>query len=333
MKKKFVANKAVLVNQKGEILLVRDAGKKDHTHAKGLFEFPGGRMDVGETPQEGLLRELHEELGLSSDSIAVGSPLSVELWGVGGDVQNQPIVGIYYLVRLLGEASIVLSEEHDEFFWWDPRHPFHPDTKEDARDVIDAYRDHEGIVVASDESIKGRSGYGLIQLFTGNGKGKTTAAIGEIVRTVGAGKRAAIIFFDKGGTHYMERPVLEKLGVEWFAYGRDRIDPVTGRFDFSVTEEDRRLGEQGLEKIRELFKSDSYDLLVLDEINSSADLGFVSAQNVLSLLNAKPDRLELVLTGRNAPQAFLDHANLVTEMRLRKHYFYSGVKAREGIDY
>ncbi|MBI4437659.1 cob(I)yrinic acid a,c-diamide adenosyltransferase [Candidatus Uhrbacteria bacterium] len=333
MEKKFVANKAVLVNQKGEILLVRDAGKKDHTHAKGLLEFPGGRMEVGETPQEGLLRELHEELGLSPDSLCVGSPLSIGLWGVGGDVRNHPVVGIYYLVRLFGEVPIVLSEEHTDFFWWDPRQPFHPDTKDAARDVLQAYRDHEGIVVAANESNKGREGFGLIQLFTGNGKGKTTAAIGEVVRAVGAGKRAAVIFFDKGGEHYMERGVLDTLGVPWFAYGRDRIDPVTGRFDFSVTDEDRRLGAEGLAKAMQLVESDPYDLLVLDEINSTTDLGMVAKEAVLAFLDAKSDRTELVLTGRNAPQAFIDRAHLVTEMRLRKHYFYSGVKAREGLDY
>ena len=330
MEKKFVANKAVLVNRKGEILLVRDAGKKDHTHAKGKLEFPGGRMDAGETPREGLLRE---ELGLSSVSVSVEEPLYVDLWGIGGDVINQPIVGIYYLVRLLGEFQIVLSDEHDEFLWYDPRQAFPPGTVQATEDVLNAYRRHEGIDVASDDLIKGRQGYGLIQILTGNGKGKTTAAIGEIVRMVGVGKRAAIIFFDKGGEHYSERSILEKLGVEWFAYGRDRIDPVTGRFDFSVTDVARTLGEQGLEKARELFQSDQYDLLVLDEINSTTDLGMLSVGSVLSVLDQKPDRLELVLTGRNAPQAFLDRAHLVTEMRLRKHYFYSGVKAREGVDY
>lgn len=194
-----------------------------------------------------------------------------------------------------------------------------------------------------DERIKGRKGYGLVQVFTGNGKGKTTAAIGQCVRTVGAGKKAAIIFFDKGGTHYMERSVLEKLAVEdherglgrveWHAFGRDRIDPVSGRFDFSITEDDRGLGRQGLAKALELVESDLYDLLVLDEINSSCSLGFLNEQAVLDLLEKKPDRLEIILTGRNAPQSFLDAAHLVTEMKLVKHYFYSGVSAREGLDF
>jgi cob(I)alamin adenosyltransferase len=321
------------VNAKGEILLVRDAGKKDHTHAKGMLEFPGGRMEAGETSHTGLLRELQEELGLAPESVSVEGPLSVDLWGVGGDIENQPIVGIFYLVRLLGEFPIVLSAEHDEFVWWNPHLSFPPDTLRGTREVLSTYREHEGVVVASEDSIKGRQGYGLIQLFTGNGKGKTTAALGEIMRVVGAGKKAAVIFFDKGGTHYAERSVLEKLSVEWFAYGRDRIDPVTGRFDFSVTDEDRQLGADGLTKTQELLASDQYDLLVLDEINSSTDLGFVNVERVIEVIEGKSDRTELVLTGRNAPQVFLDRAHLVTEMRLRKHYFYSGVKAREGIDY
>lgn len=187
--------------------------------------------------------------------------------------------------------------------------------------------------MALDERIKGREGYGLIQVFTGNGKGKTTAAIGEAIRAVGAGKRAVFIFFDKGGEHYSERSILHTLGIDWFAYGRDRIDPITGRFDFSVTDEDRRLGRDGLSKAFDFVRSDKIDLLVLDEINSSADLGILDEDEVLRLLDAKPDRTELVLTGRNAPQSFIDRAHLVTEMQLRKHYFYSGVRAREGLDY
>lgn len=184
-----------------------------------------------------------------------------------------------------------------------------------------------------DDRIVGRQGLGLVQLFEGHGKGKTTAAIGSMVRMVGAGKRAAIVYFDKGGNHYMERTVFDRLGVDWFAFGRDRIDAKTGRFDFSVTEEDRVLGYRAIERAHQLFASDAYDLVVLDEVNSSCALGFVDEAAVLALIDRKPDNLELILTGRDAPTSFKDRAHLVTEMRLVKHYFYSGVKAREGIDY
>lgn len=183
-----------------------------------------------------------------------------------------------------------------------------------------------------DERIKGREGYGLIQVVTGDGKGKTTSAIGQCVRTVGAGKKAAFVYFDKGGEHYMERKVFDGLGVPWFAFGRDRID-ASGRFDFSITDEDRELGRQGLAKAFELIKSDLYDLLVLDEVNSSTALGFLNEQAVLELLEKKPDRLEIILTGRNAPESFKEKAHMVSEVILRKHYFYSGVKAREGLDF
>ncbi len=193
-----------------------------------------------------------------------------------------------------------------------------------------------------DERIKGRQGYGLIQVVTGDGKGKTTSAIGQCVRTVGAGKRAAIIFFDKGGEHYMERKVFDAFAVEdherglgrveWWAFGRDRVD-ASGRFDFSITDEDKEFGRQGLAKALELVQSDRFDLLVLDEVNSSTALGFLDEQAVLDLLEKKSEKLELILTGRNAPESFKQKAHLVSEVILRKHYFYSGVGAREGLDF
>ena len=193
-----------------------------------------------------------------------------------------------------------------------------------------------------DERIKGRQGYGLIQVVTGDGKGKTTSAIGQCVRTVGAGKRVAIIFFDKGGEHYMERKVFDAFAVEdherglgrveWWAFGRDRVD-ASGRFDFSITDEDKEFGRQGLAKALELVQSDRFDLLVLDEVNSSTALGFLDEQAVLDLLEKKSEKLELILTGRNAPESFKQKAHLVSEVILRKHYFYSGVGAREGLDF
>lgn len=333
MSKAWVANKAFLVNPQGKIFFLRLA-------ETDRWDVPGGRMEEGEHPHEGLVREVLEETGLQIDpSKAV--PFHVDRWCVLGD-QNEPVVGMFYVLPI-PHGSVQISTEHKEILWYDPRQAIPEATSEIVERAIHAYRFHEGIVVAADHEIQGHEGFGLIQLFTGNGKGKTTAALGEVVRAVGAGKRAAVIFFDKGGAHYSERSLLDHLAVEdherglgrieWFAYGRDRIDPITGRFDFSITDEDRRLGTEGLTKARVLVESDKYDLLVLDEVNSSTDLGFLSEQDMLALLDQKPDHIELILTGRNAPQSFIDRAHLVTEMRLRKHYFYSGVKAREGLDF
>jgi cob(I)alamin adenosyltransferase len=187
-----------------------------------------------------------------------------------------------------------------------------------------------------DERIVGKQGLGLIQLFEGHGKGKSTAALGEAIRAVGAGLMVAVVYFDKGGSHYFERDCISKYlseKIDVFGTGRDRIDPVTGRFDFSITDEDKAEGSRGLEEVRRIFTEKQHDLVILDEINSSVDLKIISEDECLKLLKEKPDSMEIVLTGRNAPQSFKDLAHLVTNMELVKHYFYSGVQAREGLDY
>lgn len=176
----------------------------------------------------------------------------------------------------------------------------------------------------------------MIHVYTGNGKGKTTASLGVVIRTIGAGKKAAVIYFDKGGTHYSERAILDKLAIPYFAYGRDRIDPVTNRFDFSITDADREMGEEGLKKAQELLASREYQLIVLDEINSTAALKMIDEEKVLELMaQIKKDflDLEVIFTGRNATDKIKVLADLVTEMKLEKHYFYNGVRARLGIDY
>ncbi len=184
-----------------------------------------------------------------------------------------------------------------------------------------------------DERLKGHQGFGLIQVITGNGKGKTTSATGLMIRAVGAGKRVGVVYFDKGGeSHYFERDVLRKLGVDLVATGRDRIDPVTGRFDFSIQEIDKTEAERGLMEVQRMFEA-GYDLIIMDEINSTTDLHMLAEEDVLTLLDRKPQTTELVLTGRNVPQAFCDRAHLISDVGLRKHYFYSGVKAREGLDF
>jgi cob(I)alamin adenosyltransferase len=174
--------------------------------------------------------------------------------------------------------------------------------------------------------------WGMISVYTGDGKGKTTAALGTAIRALAKGKRVAIVYFDKGGTtHYSEREL--PLGIDLHPTGLDRIDPKSGRFRFGVMPEDIAEAKRGLAIVEKLFTDSSHDLVVLDEVNSTTALGMLVEQEVVDMMKKKPATMELIMTGRNAPQSFLDLANLVTEMKLVKHYFYNGVGAREGIDY
>lgn len=175
----------------------------------------------------------------------------------------------------------------------------------------------------------------MIQLFTGNGKGKTTAALGTAFRAAAAGKRVAIVYFDKGGEHYSERKIIRDRIPEIVisVTGLDRIDPITNEFRFGVTDEDRAEGERGLAIVRELIAKKSAGVIILDEINSSASLGIVQEKDVIEILRGKPEKTELILTGRDAPDSFIQRADLVTDMRLVKHYYYKGEQAREGFDY
>jgi cob(I)alamin adenosyltransferase len=177
---------------------------------------------------------------------------------------------------------------------------------------------------------------GLIQVYTGDGKGKTTAALGMGVRAVGKGMRVAIVYFDKGGEHYSERAVLARKfagEIDFWASGLDRIDPKTGRFRFGVTPEDKAEAGRGLGIVRELFAAGCHDLVILDEINTTVSLGMLDESAARAVIATKPAGVELVLTGRNAPDSFREMADLVSEVTLVNHYFYRGVPAREGLDY
>ena len=178
--------------------------------------------------------------------------------------------------------------------------------------------------------------WGLIQIFTGNGKGKTTSALGTAIRAAAKGKRVAIVYFDKGGTeHYSERKlVTERIPeIELFPTGLDRIDPVTNKFRFGVTDEDKKEGGRGMGIVARLFQENRHDLLILDEVNSSTALGIISETAANALLDQRPPHMELILTGRNAPASFMERADLITDMQLVKHYFYHGIAAREGLDF
>jgi len=172
---------------------------------------------------------------------------------------------------------------------------------------------------------------GQIQLYTGHSKGKTTAALGQLIRAYGRGLKCAIVYFDKGGFNYGERKVLKQLGIDHFVTGMNRMGK-NGEFRFGVIKEDVDEAYRGLDILKNLLRKD-YDLIVCDEINSTTNLGMLKEEDVIEVLKSKPDTVELILTGRDAPVSFIEMATLVTEMKLHKHYYYNGVEARIGIEY
>jgi cob(I)alamin adenosyltransferase len=167
---------------------------------------------------------------------------------------------------------------------------------------------------------------GYVQVYTGNGKGKTTAAIGLAVRALGAGMKVYFAQFVKSGD-YSETAVLgsfENLVLKQYGVG--------GFITRKPTQEDIDTARHGLEEAREALKSGDYGLVVLDEANVACALGLITADDILSLVRERREMTELALTGRNAPPELIEAADLVTEMREVKHYFKSGVPARKGIE-
>lgn len=168
---------------------------------------------------------------------------------------------------------------------------------------------------------------GYIEVYTGNGKGKTTAAFGVAVRMLGAGYRVYIGQFLKKGL-YSEIKGFAKWGdaICITQYG-------SGEFIRNNPEaNDRKLAENGLIECREAMLSGKYDLIVLDEINVALYMGILPLNDVLRLIKDKPEGVEMILTGRNAPIEIVSAADLVTEMVEIKHYYKAGVKARIGIE-
>lgn len=170
---------------------------------------------------------------------------------------------------------------------------------------------------------------GLIQVYTGNGKGKTTAALGLALRAVGQGLKVCMVQFIKGGGAYGEHLAAEKL-APWLTIHQ------TGRdgwiFRDNLDPEDLRIAAETLALARSVLSGGEYDLVILDEINGAAWFGLISPDDILALCAAKPAKVELVLTGRNADARVIAVADLVTEMREVKHYYAAGIQARIGIE-
>ncbi|HPC37084.1 MAG TPA: cob(I)yrinic acid a,c-diamide adenosyltransferase [Candidatus Marinimicrobia bacterium] len=168
---------------------------------------------------------------------------------------------------------------------------------------------------------------GLIQVYTGDGKGKTTAALGLALRAAGAGLKVFIGQFLKGA-EYSEIKALRQLapGIEIKQYGRrcfikDKPD-----------EEDIRLAQNGLREMESVIQSGDYNLVILDEANIAVYYNLFSVDELLKVVQNRPKQVEIVITGRNADSRIIAAADLVTEMREIKHYYQKGIAARLGIE-
>lgn len=170
---------------------------------------------------------------------------------------------------------------------------------------------------------------GTVQVYTGSGKGKTTAALGQAMRACGHGLKVIMIQFMKGNINYGELETakripnftIEQYGLETFV---DKKNP--GKKDIE-------LAKRGLERVKEVVKSGKYDIVILDEINVALDYKLIPLDEIVNLIENKPKGVELILTGRYASPEIMKIADLVTEMLEIQHHYPKGVKAREGIEY
>ena len=172
-------------------------------------------------------------------------------------------------------------------------------------------------------------GRGYVQVYTGNGKGKTTAALGLAFRAWGRGLRTYIGQFMKG-QYYAELEAaghtgghitIEQFGKDTFVHVTDPPEP-----------EDVQMVQNGLARVREVLAGGKYDIVVADEINTSHHFHLVSVEDIRELIRLRPEGVELILTGRYCPEEICREADLVTEMCEIKHYWHEGVQARDGVE-
>jgi len=168
----------------------------------------------------------------------------------------------------------------------------------------------------------------LVLVNTGDGKGKSTAAFGTALRAVARGWKVGVIQFLKSGEWKVgEESVGRRLGIDWWALG----DGFT--WDSEDMEESEAIAREAWASARKRIESDEYDLLILDEITYPVNWGWIEVDELLSVIAVRPDRLNLILTGRDAPAELVQVADTVTEMKKVKHAYDEGIMARRGIDY
>ena len=173
---------------------------------------------------------------------------------------------------------------------------------------------------------------GLVIVYTGNGKGKTTAALGMALRAIGYEHKVCMLQFIKGSWHYGEMDSSKKLepNFELIAVGKGFVGILD---DNSPREEHEKYAAEAVRICREKIFSEKYDVIILDEVNYAITLGLIDVQEIIKIIKEKPSDLDLVLTGRDVKEEIVELADLVTEMKEIKHPFKSGIKAKKGIDF
>jgi cob(I)alamin adenosyltransferase len=173
---------------------------------------------------------------------------------------------------------------------------------------------------------------GLVVVYTGKGKGKTTAALGIVLRAVGHGYRVGMVQFIKGEWYYGELTSSKRLEPEFemIAAGKGFVGIID---DDHPIEEHQKAAREAVEMVKDKMASGQYDVMVLDEINYAVKLNLVTVDDVLEIIAARPEKTTLVLTGNYAHEKVIEAADLVTEMREIKHPYKKGIKAKKGIDF
>jgi len=173
---------------------------------------------------------------------------------------------------------------------------------------------------------------GLVIVYTGKGKGKTTAALGIALRAVGYNQKVCMIQFIKGSWHYGEMTSSKRLEPEFelTAIGKGFVGIID---DKSSIEDHKKVAEEALRVARNKINSENYDIIILDEINYALNLNLINLEDILEIISNKPKEISLILTGNYARDEIIDKADLVTEMKEIKHPFKSGIKAKKGIDF
>ena len=176
--------------------------------------------------------------------------------------------------------------------------------------------------------------HGYIQVYTGDGKGKTTASLGLAMRALGRDWKVLIVMFTKGGNDYGElnsfRQLSEKIAdnLTIVQAGLDRVI-----YKSNENEQDHKKIKKGWNLVKKAVKNDEYQLIIMDEANIAIDMGILDVNEVIKVLKSKPDEMEIVLTGRNAHPKIIEIAHLVSRIEPVKHYWDKGVYARKGIEY